>query len=161
MMQYPKTLRLVTKDRKRAMRLRPPPRATETRSPTHRGMTDASSITGVDILLAVAQELQEHDVIEDEVAELYIQLLMNGFVIPDEQIATATMANSRQIARAPLSRFEDGACRIVMTALFAALEQSVDEQTQGELLMVGLSELVKYREYLASMGRANAPGDST
>jgi hypothetical protein len=132
------------------MRLRPPPRATETRSPTHRGMTDASSITGVDVLLGMARQSQEEEAIDAEATGLFEELLVSGFVRPPEHITTAETATSREIAQAELNDREWAACRIVAASVLWAVDHG-DRRLQGEVLSVGLGELVKYREYLASM----------
>jgi hypothetical protein len=110
----------------------------------NRQKAQAQQITGPDILMVMADNLEKSGDVHPGYARMFAAMLQDCFAMTLQPNSAEAVA----VARRPLEAHEQAAMGVVFTALGYARDNA-DQETFMEVGKVGLSLAIKFEEYLA------------
>lgn len=107
----------------------------------------AAPLTGPDVLIVMAEQYRKSGAVDPAMAEAFFEMLSDWM-----GASLTTTEPGRRVSQRPLDPDEQTAMAIVGTAIDYAKDRA-DEETYVEVVRVGISLAIKFREYLDATGR--------
>jgi hypothetical protein len=104
-------------------------------------------MTGPDVLMVMASQFRKSGEIDPAITDDFIEMLADWM-----DASMGTTEAGRRVSQRPLDPDEQAALMIVGTALGYVRDHG-DQETYVEVVRVGISLAIKFREYLDATGR--------